>query len=51
MMKFNKLCRALFNPGVVLAVFAALALTACDVKVDETLGSNLVPENQQMKAG
>ncbi|MBQ1952000.1 MAG: DUF4270 family protein, partial [Alistipes sp.] len=50
-MKFNKLCRALFNPGVVLAVFAALALTACDVKVDETLGSNLVPENQQMKAG
>ena len=51
MMKFNKLCRAFFAPGVVLAVFAFLALTACDVLVDETLGSNIVPENQQMKAG
>ncbi len=51
MMKFNKRCRALLNPGTLLAVFAALALTACDVMVDETLGSNLMPENQQMKAG
>lgn len=51
MMKFNNLRRALLYPGVVLAVFAALALTACDVMVDDTLGSNLVPDNQQMKAG
>lgn len=51
MMKLNKLCRALFNPSIALAVLASLALTACDVMVDETLGSNLVPDNQQMKAG
>ena len=51
MMKFNKLCRALLNPCIALAVFASLALTACDVMVDDTLGSNLVPDNQQMKAG
>lgn len=51
MMKFNKYRRALLTPSIVLAVFAALALTACDVLVDETVGSNLVPDNQQMKAG
>ena len=51
MMKFNKRSRGLFNPRTILAVFAALALAACDVMVDETLGSNLMPENQQMKAG
>lgn len=51
MTKFNKYRRALLIPQIVLAVLASLALTACDVMVDDTLGSNLVPENQQMKAG
>lgn len=35
-----------------VAAFAALwALAACSVETDDTLGANLVPENQQMKAG
>ena len=35
-----------------VALFAALlAFAACQVETDDTLGANLVPENQQMKAG
>ncbi len=47
-MRFNNLKRTI----KVLAAVAAVVLTAaCDVEVDDTLGANLVPENQQMKAG
>lgn len=50
MMKFNK--RSLSFRRLVLAALLALPLmTACEVVTDYTLGSNLVPENQQMKAG
>ncbi len=48
MSKFNKL-RTLLQ--TVSAVLLALGATACSVEVDDTLGANLVPENQQMKAG
>ena len=37
-------------PVAVLAVTIALAFTGC-TKVDDTLGGNLIPDNQQMKAG
>lgn len=36
--------------AALLAIAAVASLTAC-TKVDDTLGSNLVPDNQQMKAG
>lgn len=48
MKQFNKASRLL--RCAVAAAFAA-ALTAGCTKVDDTLGSNLVPDNQQMKAG
>ena len=35
----------------VFAALIALACAACEVQVDNTLGANLVPDNQQMKAG
>lgn len=34
-----------------VGVIITLCMTACKVDVDDTLGANLVPENQQMKAG
>ncbi|MDO4757924.1 MAG: DUF4270 family protein [Rikenellaceae bacterium] len=50
MMKLNK--RSLSFRRLVLALILALPMmTACEVVTDYTLGSNLVPENQQMKAG
>lgn len=41
--------RSLRTAATSLAV--ALAATACSFDTDDTLGSNIVPENQQMKAG
>ena len=49
MTKFNKLCRW-GRALAVLALAGAAALAGC-TEVDDTLGSNLVPDNQQMKAG
>lgn len=46
MMKFSNIGRLL---TLLLAAF--VWLTGCSVEVDNTLGGNLVPENQQMKAG
>ena len=48
MNKFNKL-RHLFT--ALAAGVLAIGSVACSVEVDDTLGANLVPENQQMKAG
>ena len=36
---------------LVAALAALWALAACSVETDDTLGANLVPDNQQMKAG
>ncbi len=47
MSNFNLLRRL---PRLALATLCA-AVAACTVETDDTLGSNLVPENQQMKAG
>lgn len=47
MMKFNKFNRL----AVLLAGLLALGMTACSVESDNTLGANLVPDNQQIKAG
>lgn len=40
----------MFRAVAVLAATGMVALAGC-TKVDDTLGSNLVPDNQQMKAG
>lgn len=48
-MRFNK-NRSRFLALAAVAVSFALALGGC-TKVDDTLGGNLIPDNQQMKAG
>ena len=48
MSKFNNMQRAV---RLIAAAVVLLLASACDVEVDDTLGANLVPENQQMKAG
>lgn len=49
MIRFNKFRRIPLLSALLLAA-GALTLGSC-TKVDDTLGSNLVPDNQQMKAG
>lgn len=49
MKRFNNFRRLLCSV-VILAAAAFATLPGC-TKVDDTLGSNLVPDNQQMKAG
>ncbi len=48
MSKFNKLGRIAAGVAIALVAFAG---AACEVITDDTLGTNLVPDNQQMKAG
>lgn len=48
-MKHCNNCLKMFRAAALVLLLAA-AFGAC-TKVDDTLGSNLVPENQQMKAG
>lgn len=40
----------MFRTAAVLAAAALMTFAGC-TKVDDTLGSNLVPDNQQMKVG
>ena len=40
----------MFRAAAVLAAAALMTFAGC-TKVDDTLGSNLVPDNQQMKVG
>ena len=40
----------MFRAAAVLAAVALMTFAGC-TKVDDTLGSNLVPDNQQMKVG
>lgn len=47
---FNRFLRTDAARALVLLVMAAAAAAACTT-VDDSLGSNLVPENQQMLAG
>ncbi len=47
MMRFNKLRHSLLLTTMLLA---AIGLVNC-TKVDDTLGANMIPDNQQMKAG
>lgn len=42
--------RRMFRAAAVLATVAVMTFAGC-TKVDDTLGSNLVPDNQQMKVG
>lgn len=49
MMKSNKFRQVVRSSAALLAM-ALMTLTSCTT-VDDTLGANLVPENQQMKAG
>ncbi|WP_418983519.1 DUF4270 family protein [Alistipes sp.] len=49
MKRFNKF-RRLLGSAALAAAAAVAMLTGC-TEVDDTLGSNLVPDNQQMKAG
>ena len=49
MKNFNKLSHAL-TVAFYIATVALATLTAC-TKVDDTIGSNLIPDNQQMRAG
>lgn len=49
MRKFNNL-RQMLRTAALLAIVGLATFTSC-TKVDDTLGSNLVPDNQQMKAG
>ena len=42
--------RRMFRAAAVLAAAALMTFAGC-TKVDDTLGSNLVPDNQQMKVG
>ena len=49
MKRFNNF-RRLLRAAAVVTVVAAMTFAGC-TKVDDTLGSNLVPDNQQMKAG
>lgn len=47
MMRFNKLNRlTAFFAGAFVAL-----MSACSIESDDTLGANLVPDNQQIKAG
>ena len=46
MLEYRRLLRA----AAVVTAVAAMTFAGC-TKVDDTLGSNLVPDNQQMKAG
>ncbi len=48
MKRFDNFPRPLRN--AILALAGALALGSC-TKVDDTLGGNLIPDNQQMRAG
>ncbi|MBR5849791.1 MAG: DUF4270 family protein [Alistipes sp.] len=48
MSKFNKLGRPF---AWIASLVVVLLCAACEVQVDDTLGANLVPDNQQMKAG
>ncbi|MEG1864739.1 MAG: DUF4270 family protein [Alistipes sp.] len=50
MRNYNKLFHRTLSIATLLAATTLLSLTGC-TKVDDTLGSNLVPDNQQMKAG
>ena len=49
MKRSNKLLRLLFGAASVLSA-VTLTLGGC-TSVDDTLGGNLVPDNQQMRAG
>ena len=49
MKPFNNFRRRLL-PAAAMAAAIAAAFAGC-TKVDDTLGGNLIPENQQMKAG
>ena len=49
MKQFNNFRRRLL-PVAALAATIGLILQGC-TKVDDTLGGNLIPDNQQMKAG
>ena len=49
MKQFNNFRRVL-SAAAVLAAAVVMTLAGC-TKVDDTLGSNLVPDNQQMRAG
>lgn len=49
MKRFNKNRSRLFSLTALTVVFA-LSVAGC-TKVDDTLGGNLIPDNQQMKAG
>ena len=49
MKRFNNF-RRLLRAAAVMTAVAAMTFAGC-TKVDDTLGSNLVPDNQQMKAG
>lgn len=49
MMQFNNLHR-MFRTVAVLIVASLLTVVGC-TKVDDTLGSNLIPDDQQMKVG
>ena len=49
MKQFNNFRRVL-GAAAILAAAVAMTLAGC-TKVDDTLGSNLVPDNQQMRAG
>ena len=49
MKPFNNIRRRLL-PAAAMAAAIAAAFAGC-TKVDATLGGNLIPENQQMKAG
>ncbi len=46
-MKFNKLNRLV----ALLTILCSALVVACSVESDDTLGANLVPDNQQIKAG
>ena len=48
MKPFNNFRRRLL-PAAAIAAAIAAAFAGC-TKVDDTLGGNLIPENQQMKA-
>lgn len=49
-MKRSNNFRRLFRAAAVVTAVAVMTFAGC-TKVDDTLGSNLVPDNQQMKAG
>ena len=53
MKQYNNFFRRVLRTAAPAAAFAVLLAATCGActTVDDTLGSNLVPENQQMKAG